>query len=516
MEQINIPVENGVFTIRDIDLFSDQNENILEDFQTIDTLPIITINDTSCFDLANLPKIDNLNDLLRYFCELMIRFDSEPKHYQKGDYEHLIKTIINSLIYLYTSQITTPSGEVLRIVVNNTSSTNGETVNPVNLETRQISAFTDHLKFIDSPYSISHINGHVVLKLSDSIINQINDSVKYITQLKSNTEKQIARNNIDAVSVSDFNDLKTIVNSSTSGDINNVKVISQTFTPEQKVKARTNIDAAGSEEFNTFKNSVYVKSEIDSKDSVNIKFITQNLTVPQQIQARQNIDAVGNVEFNNYKNTVYTKEETNTTNRTFVSVLPQNFTHNEQDQARNNIAAVSTQQLSTVASERYTKIESNAIDINNVKVISQTFTPEQKVKARQNIDAVGNVEFNNLKDTVNSINGYSTQYIDNNFVGYSSQNQSSLKKSTARKNIDVNKTFFTVPTLEITNGDRLILNDKEYIRIDNAWVSLIPLINRYSDNAILDFSKILDIEAEILDLQNISSSNQTILTFNIN
>jgi len=64
---------------------------------------ISALNLNSCFDLSNLPKIETLDSLLKNLCEVMIRFDGGVKDYQKADFEQLIKTISNSLIYLYTN-----------------------------------------------------------------------------------------------------------------------------------------------------------------------------------------------------------------------------------------------------------------------------------------------------------------------------------------------------------------------------------------------------------------------------
>lgn len=96
--QIVTPSDNGIFTVSTVTPGSD----IVSDFENID-IPLIPIADNSCFDLNNLPKTENLNDLLKDLCELMIRFDGCVRDYQKSDYEHLIKTITNSLIKLYTT-----------------------------------------------------------------------------------------------------------------------------------------------------------------------------------------------------------------------------------------------------------------------------------------------------------------------------------------------------------------------------------------------------------------------------
>ena len=99
--QIVTPSENGLFTAATLNTNSESNSGLLEDFQNIDTIPIIPISTNSCFDLSNLPETETLNELLTNLCELMIRFDGCVKDYQKSDYEHLVKTITNALIKLY-------------------------------------------------------------------------------------------------------------------------------------------------------------------------------------------------------------------------------------------------------------------------------------------------------------------------------------------------------------------------------------------------------------------------------
>lgn len=54
------------------------------------------------YDLGDTSVITDYNTLLVYINELLIRFDASPKYYQKEDYRHLIKTIVDSLRYLYT------------------------------------------------------------------------------------------------------------------------------------------------------------------------------------------------------------------------------------------------------------------------------------------------------------------------------------------------------------------------------------------------------------------------------
>lgn len=100
--QIVTPAENGLFTVSVFDPNSPSNAGLLEDFQNVDAIPPIPTDVTSCFDLTNLPKIETLDVLLNNLCEVMVRFDGCVRDYQKSDFEQLIKTVSNSLIYLYT------------------------------------------------------------------------------------------------------------------------------------------------------------------------------------------------------------------------------------------------------------------------------------------------------------------------------------------------------------------------------------------------------------------------------
>lgn len=96
--QVEIPSENGISTIRSLNVDNSSNQNILEDYQNIDDSVSVNVNE--CFT-EELPKITTMSELLKHLCELMVRFDTSPKNYQKSDFEHFIKTITNSLIYLY-------------------------------------------------------------------------------------------------------------------------------------------------------------------------------------------------------------------------------------------------------------------------------------------------------------------------------------------------------------------------------------------------------------------------------
>lgn len=107
--QTLVPSENGIYTVRSLFPNSSENRGLLEEFQNVDiptvegyTPPLVSTD--SCFDLSNLPKFSTLQELLVNLCDTMIRFDGCPKNYQKADYEQLIKTMTNGLVFLYTNQ----------------------------------------------------------------------------------------------------------------------------------------------------------------------------------------------------------------------------------------------------------------------------------------------------------------------------------------------------------------------------------------------------------------------------
>lgn len=71
--------------------------------QTIADIPPILYTTGTCFEnLNSAALITTLEELYNYLCEVLIRFDGSPINYQQADYAHLIKTITNSLIYLYS------------------------------------------------------------------------------------------------------------------------------------------------------------------------------------------------------------------------------------------------------------------------------------------------------------------------------------------------------------------------------------------------------------------------------
>ena len=76
--------DSGILTTRTLDVTSTSNNDL-----------------DSSYDLGETSVITDYDTLLIYINELLIRFDASPKYYQKEDYRHLIKTIVDSLRYLY-------------------------------------------------------------------------------------------------------------------------------------------------------------------------------------------------------------------------------------------------------------------------------------------------------------------------------------------------------------------------------------------------------------------------------
>jgi len=105
LTDVEIPVfDNLVSTNVTLNTNSPSNNDILPTYETVDNIPPISPGSGSIFptDPELLPKITNLSDLLKYLSEIMIRFNSNPKYYLQNDFALLVKTISNSLIYLYT------------------------------------------------------------------------------------------------------------------------------------------------------------------------------------------------------------------------------------------------------------------------------------------------------------------------------------------------------------------------------------------------------------------------------
>jgi len=115
LTDVDIPVfDNLIPTEISLNTNSPCNNDILPIYETIDNIPVITPGNGSVFpdNPADLPKIETLSELLNYLSELMMRFNSSPRYYLQDDFALLIKTITNSLIYLYLEGGSTDNIEI--------------------------------------------------------------------------------------------------------------------------------------------------------------------------------------------------------------------------------------------------------------------------------------------------------------------------------------------------------------------------------------------------------------------
>jgi len=102
--QTEVPTNNGLWTVRSLSTSSPSNNDLLETYNldTIETLPPPFYIKGTCFEeMGDEVLITTKDELFLYLCEVLIRFDADPKHYQKEDYAFLIKMLIKSLIFLY-------------------------------------------------------------------------------------------------------------------------------------------------------------------------------------------------------------------------------------------------------------------------------------------------------------------------------------------------------------------------------------------------------------------------------
>jgi hypothetical protein len=102
--QTAIPSNFELLTERSTNTTSPSNNDLLDIYglSTVSALPELFYSQGTCFDNMNQEyRITTKEDLFIYLCDILIRFDASPPHYQKEDYEALIKMLIGSLIYLY-------------------------------------------------------------------------------------------------------------------------------------------------------------------------------------------------------------------------------------------------------------------------------------------------------------------------------------------------------------------------------------------------------------------------------
>jgi len=96
---VNEPIE----IIRDIKYQTiDSDNDLITNATCIEDVPVLFHTNGTCFkNMHSESLITTKEELFVYLCEVLIRFDASPLHYQKEDYKVLIKTLVGSLIYLY-------------------------------------------------------------------------------------------------------------------------------------------------------------------------------------------------------------------------------------------------------------------------------------------------------------------------------------------------------------------------------------------------------------------------------
>lgn len=96
---INQPLE----TLHDLEYVNiSPDSELIPDSVPIEDVPVLFYTDGTCFkNMSSEALITTKEELFIYLCEVLIRFDASPLHYQKEDYEVLIRTLVGSLIYLY-------------------------------------------------------------------------------------------------------------------------------------------------------------------------------------------------------------------------------------------------------------------------------------------------------------------------------------------------------------------------------------------------------------------------------
>lgn len=127
--QTAVPSSDGLLTVQSTNTESPSNNDLLSvydlevlrvplttfDYQalppdspliTVETpvteIPTLLYTQGTCFNnMESASLIETLEELYIYLCDVLIRFDADPKHYQKEDYEALSRMLVGSLIYLY-------------------------------------------------------------------------------------------------------------------------------------------------------------------------------------------------------------------------------------------------------------------------------------------------------------------------------------------------------------------------------------------------------------------------------
>lgn len=95
-----IPVSDGFITTqRSLCTSFPKNKNLLNKIEAIVNSEEYSSNST-LFDGA-YNTITSLEDLKKVLSEVLIRFDTDPDHYTKGDYGTLMRLLYSALLYLY-------------------------------------------------------------------------------------------------------------------------------------------------------------------------------------------------------------------------------------------------------------------------------------------------------------------------------------------------------------------------------------------------------------------------------
>jgi hypothetical protein len=116
LTDVEIPVyDNLISTNISLNTNSPSNNDILPLYETIDVIPNMTPGSGSVFN-GLLPKITSLDELLKYLSEIMIRFNTNPNYYTQNDFSLLIKTLSNSLIFLYENDTTNVGAQSVSFV----------------------------------------------------------------------------------------------------------------------------------------------------------------------------------------------------------------------------------------------------------------------------------------------------------------------------------------------------------------------------------------------------------------
>lgn len=116
--QVERSTIHGIPTWRNISTSAKCNKDICKKYtSTTDTTEF-----GDCFGEDDKLGTYNPTELLQKLCEVMIRFDANPKFYLKSDYQkliELIKEILSSIIYIINNHNQVTEKEVLEILINN-------------------------------------------------------------------------------------------------------------------------------------------------------------------------------------------------------------------------------------------------------------------------------------------------------------------------------------------------------------------------------------------------------------